>query len=147
MNRHIKKCAVGVLLMICIPGIGMANGPKGCRHDMLRGHYVFTATGYSRAAADGPWFPKAIVEYIDIKGDGTLSVPAATVANRINDGQVVQSPPGGVGSYSVNDDCTGIVQFSPGPSFNIFVAPRGDEFWMIQTNPNNVLQGNVKRLW
>jgi len=39
------------------------------------------------------------------------------------------------------------LQFTNGPSFNIFAAPRGEEFWMIQTNPNNVLQGNVRRLW
>jgi len=141
-----KKCVLGVSLMIGIPGLALAQGPKGCKHDMLKGQYVFTATGFSRAA-DGSWFPKAIVEYIDMKGDGTLSVPAATVANRVNDGQVVQSPPGGVGAYTVHDDCTGTLQFTNGPSFNIFAAPRGDEFWMIQTNQNNVLQGNVKRLW
>jgi hypothetical protein len=145
MKRLTTKCMLGVSLMICIPGLAV-GGPKGCKHDMLKGQYVFTATGYSRLA-DGSWFPKAIVEYIEMKGDGTLGVPAATVANRVNDGQVVQSPPGGVGAYSLNDDCTGTLQFTNGPSFNIFAAPRGDEFWMIQTNPNNVLQGNVKRLW
>jgi hypothetical protein len=147
MNRRIKKWAVGVSLVICIPSIAVAHGPKGCKHDMLKGQYVFTATGFSRADVNAPWFPKAIVEYMDVKGDGTLSVPAATIANRTNDGAVVQQPPGAVGAYSVNDDCTGTLQFTNGPSFNIFVAPRGDEFWMIQTNPNNVLQGNVKRLW
>jgi len=145
MKRLTAKCVLGVSLMICIPGLAVA-GPKGCKHDMLKGQYVFTATGYSRFA-DGPCFPKAIVEYIEMKGDGTLSVPAATVANRANDGAVVPSTPGGMGSYSVTDECTGTLNFTNGPSFTIFVAPRGDEFWMIQTNPNNVLQGNVKRLW
>lgn len=146
MNRRIKKWTVGISLIVCLPGIALANGPKGCKYDMLRGQYVFTATGFSRAA-DGSWFPKAIVEYMDVKGDGTLSVPAATIANRVNDGAVVQQPPGAVGSYAVNDDCTGTLLFVNGPSFNILVAPRGDEFWMIQTNPNNVLQGKVQRLW
>jgi hypothetical protein len=146
MKRLFKQCAVAASLLLCLPGLAVAGGPKGCKHDMLKGQYVFTATGFSRAA-DGSWFPKAIVEYIELNGDGTLSVPAATVANRINDGAVVASPPGGVGVYSLNDDCTGTLQFNPGPSFSIFAAPRGDEFWMIQTNPNNVLQGNVKRLW
>jgi hypothetical protein len=146
MKSLITRSALGFSLMICIPGLATADGPRGCKHDMLKGQYVFTATGYSRAA-DGSWFPKAIVEYMDLKGDGSLIVPAATIANRTNDGAVVQQPPGTMGSYSVNDDCTGTLHFSPGPSFNIFVAPRGDEFWVIQTNPNNVLQGNVKRLW
>jgi len=141
-----KKCAVGAALLLCIPGFALADGPKGCSYDTLRGQYVFTAAGFSRAA-DGSWFPKAIVEYMVVNGDGTLSVPAATIANRVNDGAVIQQPPGAVGAYSVNDDCTGTLHFTNGPSFNLLVAPKGDEFWMIQTNSNNVLQGNVKRLW
>ena len=146
MNCHFKKCAVGAALLLCLPGLAVAAGPKGCKHDMLKGQYVFTATGFSRAM-DGSWYPKAIVEYIEFDGNGNLTVPAATVANRSNDGAVTASPPGGIGVYSLADDCTGTLQFTPGPSFNIFVAPRGDEFWMIQTTPNNVFQGNVKRLW
>ena len=56
------------------------------------------------------------------------------------------SPPGGTGTYTVEADCTGTLSFTGGPSFDIFVAPRGDDLWMIQTNPNNVFQGNVTRL-
>ena len=146
MNELFKKCVIGVALLHYLPSLAMAAGPKGCKHDMLKGQYVFTATGFSRAT-DGSWYPKAIVEYIELDGSGNLTVPAATVANRINDGAVVASPPGGIGVYTLADDCTGTLQFTPGPIFTIFVAPRGDEFWMIQTTPNNVFQGNVKRLW
>jgi hypothetical protein len=36
--------------------------------------------------------------------------------------------------------------FTSGPSFNLVIDPKGDEVWMIQTNPNNVLQGTAKRV-
>ena len=59
MKQLITKCALGVSLIIAIPGLAVANGPKGCKHDMLRGQYVFTATGFSRAA-DGLLFPPPV---------------------------------------------------------------------------------------
>ena len=105
---------------------------------------MFGATGYGMPG--GVWAPKAIVEIIQFNGDGTLTVPAATVANRAGDGQVVASPPNGVGSYALDAGCTGTLVFHNGPSFNIAAAPKGDELWMIQTNPNNVLQGSAKRV-
>jgi hypothetical protein len=139
--------AAGLALLLGQPGLVAAQG-NGCRNDMLRGQYVFTATGHTRASAADPWVPKAIIEFIYIQGDGTLSTPAVSAANAFgNSGSVSVTGPGNPGVYSVNDDCTGTVQFTPGPTFNIFVQPLGREFWMIQANPNNVFQGNVKRLW
>jgi hypothetical protein len=72
-----------------------------------------------------------------------LSVPGAT---RSGNGVIAQSPPGGTGTYAVADNCMGALTFKDGPSFDIFVAHDGADLWMIQTNPNNVLQGNVTRL-
>ena len=61
-------------------------------------------------------------------------------------GIVTQSPPGGTGTYALDADCKGTLQFTPGPSFDIFVARKGRGFWMIQTNPGNVFQGSVKKV-
>ena len=125
-------------------GAAWADGAKQCSPATLSGTYVFSATGYGMPA--GVWAPKAIVEIIHFNGDGTLVVPAATVANRAGDGQVLPSPPNGTGTYTAIDNCTGTLTFTNGPSFNLAIDPKGDELWMIQTNPNNVLQGNVKRV-
>ena len=59
MKRFTTKCVLAVSLMICIPGLALAQGPKGCKHDMLKGQYVFTATGFARAA-DGPALPRRL---------------------------------------------------------------------------------------
>ena len=118
-----------------------ADEDTTCMRHKLDGLYVFSATGYTIVA--GVAQPKAIVELIRFNGNGTLSVPAAT---RSINGVVAASPPGGTRTYTVEADCTGTLSFTGGPSFDIFVAPRGDDLWMIQTNPNNVFQGNVTRL-
>jgi len=137
-----KKLAV-IALLCCVSGTALAHD-KECSLASLKGDYVFSASGHSLIA--GVWQPKAIVEYIHFNGDGTLTVTAATVANAGNSGNVTQSPPGGTGTYVLDANCKGSLQFTPGPTFDIFAAPRGKALWMIQTNPGNVFQGQVKRV-
>jgi hypothetical protein len=137
-----KKLAV-IALLCCVSGTALAHD-KECSLASLKGDYVFSASGHSLIA--GVWQPKAIVEYIHFNGDGTLTVTAATVANAGNSGTVTQSPPGGTGTYVLDANCKGSLQFTPGPTFDIFAAPRGKALWMIQTNPGNVFQGQVKRV-
>jgi hypothetical protein len=144
MKRVLSPCiVVGVSAVLCFPGTALA-GRRDCSLETLDGLYLFSASGHS--LINGAWQPKAILEFIRLAGDGTLTVTAATVANRAGDGAVTQSPPGGTGSYTLNEDCKGTLQFTPGPSFDIFVGPLGGQFEMIQTNPNNVLEGTVRRV-
>ena len=102
-----------------------------CGVHTLRGSYVFNAHGWN-ITANGA-VPKAIVEGIDFNGDGTLVVPFATAS--IN-GTINRSS-GGLGTYTVEADCTGTLTFTvPGISFDIFVQPGdGKQVWMIQTAP------------
>src|SRR5205823_9396386 len=102
--------------------------PLGCGEYTLHGSYVFTAHGWN--IVGGVAQPKAIVEGIDFNGDGTLVSPFATVS--IN-GFIVHSA-ASAGSYTVDPDCTGTLTFTGGPSFDIFVDPRGGkQLWLIQT--------------
>lgn len=111
-----------------------------CGVSTLRGTYVFAASGFNIAA--GVAIPKAIVEVIEFNGDGTLSVPHATVS--VNGVLLPFSP--GVGTYDVDSDCWGTILFTPGPGFNIFVAKDARTIWMIQTGPNpSVFQGTATR--
>jgi hypothetical protein len=161
-----RMLAATLSLIICLPGLATATGPK-CNEGMLKGQYVFTASGFTRAAGSGPgtpWVPKAIIEVLQFNGDGTLSTPAVTVANPFGDfGNVLTPSSGGAaGSYSIDDDilgttCSGTVQFHDAThvTFKIYVAPRGDTFWMIQSNSalspdapaNSVFQGSARRVW
>jgi len=156
MKGSITKFAGILPLILCLSGFAAADPTNKCRDDILRGQYVFTASGFTRApnsVPGTPWVPKAILEVLHFNGDGTLSTPAVTAANPFGDlGNIVQPPSGGApGAYSINDDCTGIVQFADANNvtFKIYVdPPQGDTIWMIQTNPtNNVFQGSAMRVW
>lgn len=155
MKGLMTKCAAALSLILCLPGLAAADPTSRCKEDILRGQYVFTATGFTRApnsAPGTPWVPKAIIEVLHFNGDGTLTTPSVTVANPFGDvGNILQPPSGGApGSYSINDDCSGTVQFldANNVTFKIYVdPPQGDTLWMIQTNPaNNVFQGSAKRV-
>ena len=116
---------------------------KACSDSTLRGLYAFTASGFNIVASVPQ--PKAIVELIRFNGDGTLTVPAATVS--IN-GVITRSPPNGTGIYTVGPDCTGSLAFGPpGPTYDLFVVFKGSEIQMIQTGPGSpVFQGTAERV-
>ena len=151
----VAKCGMAFALILCLPAISAADTTARCTVGILKGQYVFTASGFTRAPGSlpgTPWVPKAIVEVLQFNGDGTLSTPAVTVANPFGDtGAILQPPAGGAaGEYTINDDCTGTVRFldAAGVTFSIVVdPPKGDTVWMIQTVPaNNVFQGSAKRV-
>jgi hypothetical protein len=155
MKHLITRCVATLTLILCLPGLAAADQTNRCNDGILNGHYIFTATGYTRAPASTPgtpWVPKAIVEVLHFHGDGTLTTPALTVANPFGDtGNILQPPSGPPGVYSINTDCSGTVHFldASNLAFAIYVEPpKGDTIWMIQVNPaNNVFQGSAERLW
>jgi hypothetical protein len=138
-------CVLGMSAPLLAPA---QNLP--CRPERLNGLYVFTATGYTRANLDSPWVPKAIVEFLRMNGDGTLTTPWVTVANPFGNTGFVVDRAGSPGVYSVADDCTGLVQFQDGNVFRVFATPLGNEFWLIQTaglgGSLNVFQGKATKV-
>jgi hypothetical protein len=155
MAMATAKKAIQVLtstfITLCMSAPLWAHGKnEGCRAERLKGDYVFSATGYTRANLDAPWVPKAIVELLDFNGDGTLTTPSVTLANPFGNTGLIVDRVGNPGTYTINDDCTGWLQFADGNVFRIYMAPRGDEFWLIQTvglgGSLNVFQGQVKRI-
>ena len=120
-------------------GSGQAEAARGtCTERTLDGSYVFSASGFN--IVGGVQQPKAIVEVIVFNGDGTLDVPAATVS--LN-GVIVRSLHS-VGTYTVEDNCSGTITFN-GPTYDMFLSKDGDDISMIQTNPNTVFQGLATR--
>jgi hypothetical protein len=142
----VATVAFSALMAAGMPGVAQARGDvdgKACSDATLRGLYVFTASGFN--IVGGAAQPKAIVELIRFNGDGTLTVPEATVS--IN-GVVTRSPPNGPGIYTVEADCTGSLAFGPpGPAYDIFIGFKGSEIQMIQTGPGlPVFQGKAEQV-
>jgi hypothetical protein len=129
------------MALISVTGVARADDDAVCSVTTLRGLHLFTASGYN--VVGGVAQPKAIIEVIRFDGNGSLTVPAATVS--IN-GAIVHPPPNGTGTYTIAPDCSGTLLFSSGQAFDLYVAPGSREFSMIQTNPLTVLQGKVVKL-
>ena len=140
MKTTMWRALLSTGLVLCVCSLAQAGQPgRPCSVKTLQGTYVFSATGFNIVA--GVAQPKAIVEVIEFNGDGTLSVGAVTLS--VN-GAIVRMPPGGLGAYAVERDCSGAIVFE-GPTFDIVVSRDGDTISMIQTNPNTVFQGTATR--
>ncbi len=134
--------AAALATAVSSPAVFADEARSPCSVRTLRGRYVFTANGFTIDPASGVVRPKAIVEVIDFNGDGTLQVPGGT---RSVNGVVARLAPNPTPfDYTLGEDCIGTITFD-GPTFDIFAAPRGNQLWLIQTNPNNVFQGSAAR--
>jgi len=112
-----------------------------CTLETLNGTYLFAATGYN-IPTSGDVARLAIVESIDFNGDGGLTSLATVSFNGAISKDIVDS-----GSYTVAVDCTGTVMFTAsGVHLEIFVAPHGLEFYLIQTDDKTVLAGVARKV-
>ena len=144
MKKRLIQTLVAAALAVSVSSpaaFADENAPR-CSVTTLSGRYVVTVNGFTIDPLSGAARPKAIAEVIDFNGDGTLLVPGGT---RSLNGVIARFAPNPtVFGYTLGDDCAGTITFD-GPVFDIFVAPRGNQFWLIQTNPNNVFQGSGTR--
>lgn len=143
MRAYALGSLLALIMAFGICGPALAGGESEvCGPQTLHGSYVFTARGFN--IVSGVAQPKAIVEGIDFHGDGTLSVPFATIS--IN-GIIIKVPAGGVGTYTLDESCEGTLTFTSGPvNYDISVRPNGREIQMIQTDANTVFQGTAARV-
>jgi hypothetical protein len=121
-------------------GYAQEENQTACTLAILKGLYVFDASGYN--IVDATPAPKAVVEFLTLQGDGTLS----SLGTNSIDG-TIHSSVSDTGIYTVNQDCTGTLKFNTsGFTFDLYIAPNGSRFHMIETVPNTVLAGEVRRV-
>jgi hypothetical protein len=117
------------------------DDPTACTLATLHGRYVFDATGYN--VVNGIAVPKTVVEFLKFRGNGSLTSIATVVVGGIK----IQDDAPGTGNYTVNDDCTGTITFEPsGFTFDLFVAPNGSQFHMIQTVTGQMIAGEARKV-
>ena len=111
------------------------DGPRGCTLATLKGRYLFAFSTTLLPPAFGVTqpTPSSAAGFNIFNGDGTgtdtvtLSIGGHIVLENV----VVPT------SYAVNADCTGAhtVLVPNGPSFDLFIAPDGEQFASIATGP------------
>src|SRR5207248_8216679 len=113
-----------------------ADGGRVCSVGMLKGLYLWTFDAYENF--NGNFVPVAVMQGLRFNGDGTTFNPFGTV--NIG-GTVIIDATGGVGTYTVNPDCTGTLSITNGPSFNIYVGPGAQKVWTLETSPSPAGRG------
>ena len=140
MNQCPYPAPILSLLLVLPPMTRAADTSKKCGVETLKGLYVGSAAGFQRPADSPPgtpWVPKAILSTNQFNGAGSVSTPTITIANPPGDSGLVVTPTGSDGTYSVEADCTGLIQYPNGVAHRIVIdGPQGEMAWTIQVNPN-----------
>ena len=151
----LTRCAATFPLILCFSGFAAADPTNKCNDNILRGQYVFTATGFTRPSNEWAWHP------LGSQGD-----PRSPPFQRRRHAEhasghcrkpvrrprhIVQPPSGGGnGAHRSTTTAPESCKFADANSvtFKIYVdPPQGDTIWMIQTNPlNNVFQGTATKV-
>jgi hypothetical protein len=146
MSASVAVVALGVLVAAqgfstqrSDAGSSRSGGPRGCSVGTLRGAYGIEVQGTRPAASTGSteWVIGVVLRVYDgagqftqvdnIKGSLTGIVPDRT----------------GFGTYEVNEDCTAVAHFQPGPGISLeermVIVAGGDEVVSIVSGPLKVM--------
>lgn len=156
LQRRIRPLAIAAGL-VAIAGLGLpatlnaadeqesnlSDNHKGCTLATLQGRYLFAESGVLLPPAFGVAAPTQAADAgIHIfNGDGTGT---DTVTLRIGNNIVLENVIMPL-LYTVNPDCTGTITVLNGPSFDIFLAPDGEEFARIATAPGGNYPATIDR--
>jgi hypothetical protein len=135
---------IGVLVSVGLLTVeqGFADsGPPKCTTATLKGRYLFAASSTLFPPALGLTEPKIgnVAGFHIFNGNGSGHDYVTVTLN----GVVVPVPSPNDLTYTLGADCTGTYAVHnppgapPGPTFDIFVSPSGDEMTAINTDPGN----------
>ena len=141
LRRTIRVALAAAL--VAIAGLSLSgtlaasndDGPRGCTVATLKGRYLFAFSATLLPPAFGVTqpTPSNAAGFNILNGDGTGSdTVTLTIGGHIALQNVVVPT-----SYTVDADCTGVltVLVPNGPSFDLFIAPDGEQFASIATGP------------
>ena len=149
--------AAGVVLILLVVGAGVLAGGAGyaedngdngdenaaeakCSEATLHGRYLFANDGVEIRGNNQLPFAVAGSEVRDGKGN------IKGVASGNFNGEVFRNEPFS-GTYTVNADCTGTNTYPDGTHYDMFIAPDGSEFTVVQTHPKKfVTSWTTKRV-
>jgi hypothetical protein len=133
---------VGVVGVLAV-GTGFAKDEDAeakCSEATLEGTYLFANDGVEIRGNNQLPFAVAGREVRD--GKGNIKGVASSNFNR----EVFRNEPFS-GTYTVNADCTGTNTYTDGTHYDMFIAPDGSEFTVVQTHPKKfVTSWTTKRV-
>jgi hypothetical protein len=149
-----KAISRNMIRSLCVLGIGYlglylghphsALADMGCSNATLKGTYLFAQSGW-QIDADNVRKPVAVSGMEIYNGDGTMR----GIYSGSFDGVVLRMV-GYTGTSTIHPNCTGEQTFTDDLGVvthnDVFVAPSGDEFTFVQTDPGSVNAGSERRV-
>jgi hypothetical protein len=146
--KRVGLWAIGIAALASVGPLGVEQAfagkdEGGCTLATLKGLYMFAQSGYT--TVNGSLVPEGVTGKDIFYGNGKFD----SLATISIGGDIIQDD-AAPGTYTVNSDCTGTVTVHmtppvPDVHLDIFVAPDGDKYFTIQTDPGNVLSGTIQR--
>lgn len=151
MTLLTSACAIAFAISLILPSFRPSqvsaqiapergNSPVQCTNGLLNGRYGYEIKGTLAGVG-----PVVLVGTITHSYDGTYTGAMTASYN----GQIVPFLPFS-GNFAVNSDCGGTSSFSlpdgTKVTTRIVVVERGKEYFIVNTDPGNVLSGVIKRI-
>jgi|SoiMethySBSTD1v2_1073268.scaffolds.fasta_scaffold2177998_1 hypothetical protein len=151
MMRAISRHMIRSLCVLGLAYLGLQLGhphsaiaDMGCSNATLKGTYIYAESGW-QIDADNVRKPFAFSGMETYNGDGTMR----GILSGSIDGVVIQMV-GYTGTSTIHQNCTGEQTFTDDTGvvthYDVFVAPSGDEFTFVQTDPGFVSAGSEHRV-
>jgi hypothetical protein len=148
MRRRGLWAAVSLALLVGVVGVlaagtGFATDENAarakCTEATLDGRYLFAEDGFIVTGNDR--VPFALAGYQVYSGNGQVR----GVQSGNFGGEVVRRELF-TGTYTVEPDCTATVTYNGGEEFvfDLFVAPDGSQFTLVQVNPSEFVTSSVE---
>jgi hypothetical protein len=137
MKRSIVLLTVATLVLgVLAVGAGYAKNENDarakCSEATLDGTYLFAEDGFF--LTDNDQVPFALAGYQVYNGNGKVR----GVQSGNFGGEVFRKDPF-TGTYTVKADCTATVTYTGNEQFDLFVAPDGSKFTLVQVKPSDLV--------
>jgi hypothetical protein len=149
MRRLVGAIVVGMALAGAVAAQGLTSQPtadishpskrRGCNVATLRGAYGIQVQGTRPTGPGGPTEP--VIGVVHRIYDGAGQFTQSDNIKGLITGFTPDRP--GYGTYEVNEDCTAVAHFQPGPGISLeerlVLVAGGDEVFSIVTSPAPVM--------
>lgn len=138
-------CALAAAGTLLVTGSAQASGPtepahpSSCDLATLKGTYLFEGNGASVSGTTTT--PTAFAGSEHFNGAG-----AVTGSSTFSSGGTIFPRSPFTGTYTLTADCTGTLTIGTTLHFDIYVAPSGNKFTYVQTDPGSVSAATETRV-
>jgi hypothetical protein len=143
------KRILSVLLTLAAAAALVPAVHAQCTNATLTGNYAFSQTGFISNSQKGNPLPIAVVGVLTFDGAGNVSATYTDMSPGVPGGYKTPIQGTGLGTYTVNSDCTGSAAFTSGDAagitLNLVIISGGTEVFGINSTPQVIATLDLKK--